>query len=75
MVESWVLIEGQNVREELRSVSLMNAKHVVVGSVPSGGTILHVAANSLADIGNTLLAFAEVPSFTGVSTEAIRTRQ
>jgi hypothetical protein len=53
MVESWVLIEEQNVdSQELRRVSLINAKHLVVGSVPSNGIILHVAANSIADVGN-----------------------
>jgi hypothetical protein len=62
MVESWVLIEGQGVdAEKLRSVSLANAKQLVVGSVPGSGTILHVAGNSAADIGNALLKFAEVP--------------
>lgn len=74
MVESWVLIEEQNVdREKLRSVSLMNAKHLVVGSVPGSGVILHVAANSPADVGDALLAFAQVPGVTSVLTLALRT--
>lgn len=76
MIESWVLIEEQNVDiEKLRSVSLMNAKHLVIGSVPGSGVILHVAANSPADAGNALLAFAQVPRVTGVLTLALRTRR
>jgi hypothetical protein len=76
MIESWVLIEGQNVnRDTLQSVSLMNAKQLVVGGVPGSGVILHVAASSSVDLGNALLAFSEVPGVTGVSTLALRTRQ
>jgi hypothetical protein len=76
MIESWVLIEEKNVdKEALRSVSLMNAKHLVVGSVPGSGVILHVAANSTTDLGNALLAFAEVSGVTSVLTLAVRTSQ
>lgn len=75
MVESWVLIEEQNVdKDKLKSVSLMNAKHLVVGSVPGSGVILHVAGNSAADIGNAVLEFAQLPGVTGVLTLALRTR-
>lgn len=75
MVESWVLIEEQNANmEKLRSVSLMNAKHLVVGSVP-GSVILHVAANSTADVGAALLAFAQVPGVTSVLTLALRNQR
>ena len=73
MIESWVLIEEQNVNiEALRSVSLANAKHLVVGSVPGSGVILHVAANSPADLGNALLEFVQVPGVTEVLTLALR---
>ena len=76
MIESWVLIEEKNVdRDALRSVSLMNAKQLVVGGVPGSGVILHVAANSSADLGNALLAFAGVPGVTGVFTLALKTQQ
>lgn len=76
MDESWVFIEEQNVdREKLRSVSLMNAKHLVVGSVPGSGVILHVAAHSPADVGNALLEFAQVPGVRGVLTLTLRTRE
>lgn len=74
MIESWVLIEEQNVNiESLRSVSLGNAKQLVVGSVPGSGVILHVAADSPADLTNALLEFAQVPGVTGVLTLALRT--
>ena len=56
MIESLILIEGQNLSEEtLRSVSLMNAKQLVVGRTPRSGVILHVAANSPADLGTASL--------------------
>jgi hypothetical protein len=78
MVECLVLVEHQNVDEEkLRSLSLMNAKQLVVGSVPWGwgGTILHLAANSPDDLGKALLAFAQVAGVTRVLTLALQSRQ
>lgn len=76
MVESWVLIDGEEVDEEaLRSVSLMNAKQLVVGGVPGSGVMLHVAASSPADLGKALLELAEAPGVTGVLTLTVRTRQ
>jgi hypothetical protein len=74
MIESLILIEGQNLSEEtLRSVSLMNAKQLVVGSTPRSGVILHVAANSPADLGTALLEFAQLPGVTKVLTLALQT--
>ena len=50
---SLVLIEGQNASEEnLRGVSLGNAKQLVVGNAFGFGVILHINAESLADLGN-----------------------
>ena len=73
---SLVLIEGQNVSEEtLRSVSLGNAKQLVVGNAYGFGVILHVAADTPTDLANALLAFAQVPGVTGVLTLALRTQQ
>jgi hypothetical protein len=73
MIESLILIEGQNVSEEtLRSVSLMNAKQLVVGKTPGSGVILHVAANSPADLGTALLEFAQVPGVKKVLTLALQ---
>lgn len=79
MIESLVLIEvqqGQNVSEEtLRGVSLMNAKHLVVGEAPGIGVILHVAANSPDDLNNALVQFAQVPGVAEVLTLMLRTIQ
>jgi hypothetical protein len=76
MTESLLLIEGQNVSEEtLRSVSLGNAKQLVVGGAAGFGVILHVAATTGSDLSNALLEFAQVPGVTGVSTLALRTPQ
>jgi hypothetical protein len=74
MIESLILVEGRNVSEEtLRSVSLGNAKQVVVGRVPEGGVVLHVAATSAADLGAALLEFSQVPNVTQVLTLTLRT--
>jgi len=74
MIESLILIEGHGVSEEaLRSVSLGNAKQLVVGSTPASGVVLHVAATSAADLGAALLEFAKVPNVTGVLTLTLRT--
>ena len=76
MLLSLVLIEGQNVSEEtLRGVSLGNAKQLVVGNAYGFGVILHIAAESPADLGNALQAFAQVPGVTGILTLALRTPQ
>lgn len=76
MIESVVLIEGQNVNQEtLRSISLGNAKQLVIGRAGEIGMILHVAATSPADLGNALLEFAKVPGVTKVLTLALQTSQ
>jgi hypothetical protein len=76
MMLSLVLIEGQNVREEtLRSVSLGNAKQLVVGHAYGFGVLLPIAATSAADLGNALRAFTHVPGVTGVLTLALRPSQ
>jgi hypothetical protein len=76
MVISLVLIEGQNVdREILRSVSLGNAKQLVVGYVSEFGVILHIAAESPAYFDKALQTFAQVPGVTGLLTLALRTTQ
>jgi len=75
MIISLVLIEGTSVKEETLGISLANAKQLVIGSAPGFGVILHVAANSPADLGNALLAFARVPDVTGVLPLTLRTLQ
>jgi hypothetical protein len=76
MILSVVLIEGQKVRADtLRSVSLRNAKHLVVGTAHGFGVILHIAATTLADLDNALGALAQVPGVTGALTLALRPSQ
>lgn len=73
MVLSLVLIEGQDVdREALRSVSLGNAKQLVVGYASEFGVILHIAAESPVDFSNALQTLAQVPGVTGLLTMALR---
>lgn len=76
MVISLVLIEGQNVDgETLRSISLGNAKQLVVGYASEFGVILHIAAESPADFNKALQTFAQVPGVTGLLTLALRPTQ
>lgn len=73
---SIVLIEGNNVSEDaLRSVSLGNAKQLVVGNAFGFGTILHVNATTAKDLTNALSDFARVPGVTGVIVLALRMSQ
>jgi hypothetical protein len=72
MIESVVLIEGQNVNQENLWISLSNAKQLVLGRAGAMGVILHIAANTPADLGNALLEFAKVPGVTGVLTLALQ---
>jgi hypothetical protein len=76
MMLSLVLIEGPHVSEEsLRSMSLGNAKQVVVGNAYGFGVVLHLAADSPADLSNALRECAQVPGVTGVLTLALRSPQ
>ena len=75
MTESLILIEGKSVKEEALRISLMNAKQLVIGNAPGFGTILHVAANTPADLGKALLEFAKVQGVTGVITLSLRRGQ
>jgi hypothetical protein len=73
MVLSLVLIEEENVSEDsLRSVSLANAKQLLVGHAPEFGLILHLAAETLVDFDNALRVFAQILGVTGVLTLALR---
>ena len=72
MVESLVLIEGNNVKEESLRISLSNAKQLVIGRVPGNGWILHVAANTSTDLGKALLKFGKVSGVTEVLTLTLR---
>ncbi len=73
MMLSLVLIEGQNVSlETLRSVSLGNAKQLVIGNAYGFGVILHIAADTPVDLSNALLEFAKISGVTGVTLMATR---
>jgi hypothetical protein len=71
-VKSLILIEGSSVTKASLGISLTSALHVVIGRSPAMGWIVHVAANSSADLGKALLKFAQVPNVTGVVTLMIR---
>ena len=72
MVESLLLIDGTAVdKERLRSLSLANAKQLVLGQLGSG-KVLHVAANSSEDLRKAVHEFSQVVGVTGVMTLAIR---
>lgn len=74
MVLSLVLIEGQDVsREALRSLSLGNAKQLVIGNAEGFGVLLHIAAESLVDFDNALRELARISGVTGLLTLALRT--
>jgi hypothetical protein len=76
MTTSLILVEGPDAnRETLRSLSLRNAKQLVVGTTPEGGAVLHVAATSPADLRDALIDFAQVAGVTGVLTLVIRAPQ
>lgn len=76
MILSLVLIEGQNVSEEtLRSLSLGNAKQLVVGNAHGFGVILHIAAEAPVYLNNALSEFAQVPGVTRVVTLALRSTE
>ena len=72
MIESLILIEDGKVKEENLRFSLSNAKQVIVGRVPGSGWIVHVAANSPADLSNALLDFAKVPDVKEIVTLTLR---
>ncbi|HET6893057.1 MAG TPA: hypothetical protein VFH31_18270 [Pyrinomonadaceae bacterium] len=73
IINSLVLIEGNSLEEDSLKISLANAKQIVIGRVHVFGWILHVAANSSADLGKALLDFSKVSGVSGVVTLALRT--
>ncbi|MDQ3682173.1 MAG: hypothetical protein M3352_03755 [Bacteroidota bacterium] len=75
IIISLVLIEGKNLKKEALMISLANAKQIVIGNASGFGWVLHVAANTSADLGKALLAFAKIPGVTDVVTLALRNQQ
>jgi hypothetical protein len=73
MIESLVSIESNSVDQEtLRSVSLSNAKQLVLGFASQFGIVVHIAANSPTDLSNALIEFAQIPGVTRVVTLSIK---
>lgn len=73
MIQSLILIEGKNVSiETLGSISLGNAKQLVIGSAPGFGVIMHIAAVAPVDLSNALSEFAEVQGVSTITTLALR---
>ena len=74
MLENLLLIKGPAVDAEvLRALSFGNAKQLVVGRVPGGSVVLHITAESAADLGRALLDLAGVAGVTEIVTLAIQT--
>jgi hypothetical protein len=72
MIQSLVLVEGKDVKKESLTISLSNAKQIVLKQMVGGDWILHVAATTLADLDKALLKFAKATGVTGVVTLLIR---
>lgn len=67
--------ERQNVSvENLRSISLGNAKQLVVGNAYGFGVILHIAPDDPVYLSNAFLEFSKVPDVTGVTLLATRSQ-
>ena len=72
MISCLILVSGNNLKKTDLTISLSNAKQIVVGSAPQFGWILHVAANTLADLGKAIQALAKISGVTAVTTLAIQ---
>lgn len=70
MIESLILVEGQNISTEaLKSMSLGNTKQLVIGvTPPAKGVILHVTATSSSYLGSALIEISQVPGVKNVLT-------
>jgi hypothetical protein len=75
MVESIVLVDlkAGTARESVTSLSLGNAKQLGIGKLGGSCLVLHVAANSNADLQRAVVDLAQVSGVTGVSIAAVRT--
>ncbi|GAB3218563.1 hypothetical protein J0A67_03010 [Algoriphagus aestuariicola] len=73
MIETLILIEGRNVtKDSLRSLSLSNAKQLVVGDAPGFGVILHLAATTLNDVNAAMLDFSKIEGVSGTTVLMLR---
>jgi hypothetical protein len=77
MIEGLILIEGEDLNADLlSSLSLGNAKQLLVGWVPPRrGIILHVTVESPSYFGSALLDLAQVSGVTKVLTLALQIPQ
>jgi uncharacterized protein (UPF0371 family) len=70
-----LLVVGNRVEQEaLRSLSLQNAKQLLMGDAPEFGVLLHVAATTAEDMNRAISEFAQVEGVTAVSTLALRSQ-
>jgi hypothetical protein len=73
MIKGLVLVEGQNINEEtLRSLSLGNAKQLIVGSASEFGVILDVTAETSTHLANALIDITQVSGVSGAMMLALR---
>lgn len=70
MVESALLAKSRH-RGKAEALSLANAKQLVYGRFGASGTILHVAANSEADLQKAMLDFSNVSGVSSVIALAV----
>ena len=68
MIDSLVLIEGKDVKEEDLSISLANALQLIVGSDNRFGIIVQISATTPDDLRNAIIEFSRVQNVTGVIT-------
>jgi hypothetical protein len=64
VVEAMLYLEGPTLTDEMLFISLQNAKQIIVGGIPSGIKILHLAANSSKDLCNAVLEFDNIAEVT-----------
>ena len=71
--ENLILIQGNNLKNEDLMISFMCAKQIIVGSAPSFGIILHLAAESPEYLREALVDLSKIPNVTGLILMATRT--
>lgn len=68
MISSILLIEtASGFDSNSLNISLANAKHIVIGSAPVFGFLVHIAASSPEDMNSALQDFATIRGVTRVS--------
>ncbi len=67
-----ILIEGDGITRENLSISLRNAKQIVLGRAPDYGYVVHIAGESASDLQAALHDFAAIENVSGVISLATR---